>query len=316
MKKSHLIWALAGCLGLLLGGPYLLPLPSQEFHTPAELARPGGQFMTINGLRAYVELTGPASGPAVVLIHGFGVSSYSWRYTLPALGQAGYQAIALDLKGFGLTDKTFEADYTHAAQAEWVADVLDALHLQRATLVAHSMGSNVLAHFALKYPDRVEKLVIVDGVIVETNERGSWTSVLWFPPARRWAQLALQWFIANPHTTADWLRAAYADPTALTPDVLHTYLAPLTIRDWDLALLGIIRDSNQNALPRPFSTITAPTLIVWGAQDPWLPLATGERLHAQLPQAEWAVFADTGHMLMEERPAAFNVRLLKFLKSE
>lgn len=314
MKKNRLLWICVSCLIIVFGGPYLIPLPFRELHEPEDLARPGGQFITIHNDRAYVEVAGPADGPAVVLIHGFGVSSYSWRYTMPALAKAGYHVIAVDWKGFGLSSKTFEADYSHAAQADFVASVMDALNVKRATLIGHSMGSNVLAHFALKYPDRVEKLVIVDGIIIETSEGDDWTSLLWFPPARRWAQLIFQWFIVTPQTTSDWLRDAYHDPTDLTQEVLDNYLLPMNIKDWDLALLGIIRDSNQNALPRPFSTITAPMLIAWGENDPWIPVATGAKLHAQLPQSKWLMFSNTGHMLMEEQPSAFNQQLLKFLE--
>ena len=68
-------------------------------------------------------------------------------------------AVALDLKGFGLSDKSFDEDYSHPAQADFVADMMTALDIQSATLVGHSMGGNGLAHFALKYPERVEGLV-------------------------------------------------------------------------------------------------------------------------------------------------------------
>lgn len=301
-------------LAILLGGPFLLPLPPQTIRAPEDLARPGGQFVDIDGTRAYVETAGPVGGPAVILIHGFGVSSYSWRHTLPALGAAGYHAIALDWKGFGLSDKSFDATYTHAAQAEFVAGLMEALAIQRAALVGHSMGGNVLAHFALKYPERVTRLVIADGVIIEVADEGGWTAVVWFPPARRWAQLMLRWFVATPQGMADWLRGAYHDPALFTPEVQAAYLAPLNTKDWDLALLGILRDSGQNSLPQPVSAITAPALIVWGADDPWIPLAYGEKLHAQLPQSEWVVLPNTGHMLMEEQPGAFNAQLLAFLR--
>ena len=313
MKKRLFLRIFVICLVIVLGGPYLIPLPLRELHAPEDLARPGGQFITIQNDRAYVETAGPADGPAVVLIHGFGVSGYSWRYTIPALAKAGYHVVAIDWKGFGLSSKTFESDYSHAAQADFVANVMDALNIRSASLVGHSMGSNVLAHFALKYPERVEKLVIIDGIIIETSEGDDWTSLLWFPPARRWAQVIFQWVVVTPQTTSDWLRAAYHDPTDLTQEVLENYLAPMTIKDWDLALLGIIRDSNRNALPRPFAAITSPMLLIWGENDPWIPVSTGEKLHAQLPQSDWVVFSGTGHMVMEEQPSAFNEQLLKFL---
>jgi pimeloyl-ACP methyl ester carboxylesterase len=110
-------------------------------------------------VHTFVQESGPTDGPAVVLVHGFGGSTFNWRYTLPALAEAGYRAVALDLMGFGLSDKSFDQDDSHAAQADFVADVMTALDIQRATLVGHSMGGNVIAHFALKYPERVEGLV-------------------------------------------------------------------------------------------------------------------------------------------------------------
>jgi pimeloyl-ACP methyl ester carboxylesterase len=265
-----------------------------------------------------VEEAGPAGGPAVVLVHGLGGSTFSWRATLPALGAAGYRAVAIDLNGFGLADKRFEADYSHPAQAAFVADVMTALDIQRATLIGHSMGGSVVLHFARLLPDRVDGIVLVDAAVLGVNlgdptgGLGSLGRLVNLPPIRRLGQLALR-VLMTPERVTEVLRSAYADPAFVTPAVVEGYLRPQQVRDWDLALLAIVRDSGRNALDAPLAGITAPLLIAWGRADTWVPLAAGERLRAALPQSEWAVFPGAGHLPMEEQADAFNERLLAFL---
>ena len=138
----------------------------------------------MGGTRTFVEEAGPADGPAVVLIHGFGGSTFSWRYTLPALADAGYRTVAFDLKGFGLSDKTFAGDHSDPAQVEFAAQVMDKLSISHATLVGRSWDGNIVAHMTPEHPERVEKLVIVDGAIVKDHSNlVNLTRLLWFPPS-------------------------------------------------------------------------------------------------------------------------------------
>jgi pimeloyl-ACP methyl ester carboxylesterase len=133
-----------------------------------------------------------------------------------------------------------------------------------------------------------------------------------FAPFRRWGQILLRSFFGPAHVTAT-LKTAYFNPAFATPDVIAGALRPQTVRDWDLALLGIVRDSGRNALPQPVSAIAAPVLLVWGEQDTWVPLARGQQLRAALPQAQWVLIARAGHLAMEEQAAAFNTALIDFL---
>jgi pimeloyl-ACP methyl ester carboxylesterase len=295
--------------------PYLIPLPPQPDLDPEKLAWPGGRFITVDGTRTFVEEAGPADGPAVVLIHGFAGSTFSWRHTLPALADAGYRAVAFDLKGFGLSDKTFAGDQSDPAQAEFTARVMDTLGISRATIVGRSWGGNILAHFALMYPERVDKLVIVSGATIEgRGGLANLTQLLWVPPFRRWGQIALR-TLAKPEWLEERLRLATADPDFVTPEVAAGYMVFWQTKGWDLSWLANLRDSGRNGLPEPVTTITAPILIVWGAKDVGVPLAAGEELHAKLPQSELTVFPDAGHMVAEEQADDFNRRLIQFLST-
>lgn len=319
--KRRLLYLFLGLLAFSLIGPYLIPLPAQPDRAPEAIAPPDGRFLTVSGLSVFMQEAGPVDGPPVILVHGFGGSTFNWRYTLPALAEAGYRAVALDLKGFGLSGKSFDEDYSHAAQADFVAEVMTALDIQSATLVGHSLGGNVIAHLALQYPERVLGLVFAAGaVIAESDARGSVVGrpvsvgmLAEVPPFRRWGQILLRSVLVPERVTAT-LKSAYYNPAFATPEVIEGALRPQQVRDWDLALLGIMRDSGRNALPEPLSAITAPTLIVWGENDTWVPLERGQQLRAALPQAQWVMIPQAGHLLMEEQAEAFNSALIEFMR--
>ncbi|MBP7692076.1 MAG: alpha/beta fold hydrolase [Anaerolineales bacterium] len=316
-------WLAGGLLGLIgfsLVGPYVIPLPAQPDLDPAAVAPAGGRFLTAAGTRTFVEEAGPAAGPAVVLVHGFGGLTYTWRATLPALEAAGYHVLALDLRGFGLSDKRWADDFSHAAQADFVAAVMTAAGVERAVLVGHSLGGSVIAHFALRHPERVQALVFVDGA-VRAPAAGSgsvpgqpawWRRVADFPPFQRWGQLALRTFVTRARMT-EVQRSAYYRQDIVTEDVIEGYLKVQKLKDWDLALLGVMRDGGQNTLPQPLAALTVPALVVWGEHDAWIPLASGQALHAALPNSAWVVIPNSGHLPMEEAPAAFNAALLAYL---
>jgi len=316
--------ALAVILIAALVVPYLIPLPGPAGLPPEALAAADGRFVDAAGTRTFIQEAGPGDGPAVVLVHGFGGLTYTWRHTLPALAAAGYRVLALDLKGFGLSEKRFDLDYSHPSQADFVAEVMTAAGIERAALVGHSMGGSVIAHFAQRHPERVTALIFVDGAVREAASDGPGGSIFGvpvqlgvvaeFPPFRRWGQLALRLFLTRERLSEIQL-SAYVVREVVTEAVREGYLKVQSVKDWDLALLGVLRDSGRNALAQPLATIRAPTHVVWGERDPWIPLARGEALQAALPGADLIVIPGVGHLPMEEAPEAFNAALLALLAS-
>lgn len=308
---------LAGLAALALATlvllPFALPLGGPALD-PAELADDDGLFVTVEGETLYT-VHAPADGPAIVLVHGFGGSTVTWRETLPALAAAGYDAYALDLRGFGLSDKGLGADYHPSAQARRILAWMDTVGLQRAILVGHSMGGNVTAYAALMAPERVSALVLVDAAILSQGQ--AWgvpgpliDGLIDVPFLRRWAQIALR--RAAPDLLADLLRdAAYRDE-ALTPGLLSGYERALRTPGWELALLGMLRDRDRGAAP--VRELQMPTLIVWGAEDRWVLPSEGERLETLIPDAQRVDIAGAGHLPMHEAPEAFQDALLGFLE--
>lgn len=297
-------------LAALVALPFLIPAGGPEPVAPAALADPNGFFVRVDDETLYTVHT-PGPGPAVVLLHGFGGSTVTWDETMPALAAAGYDVYALDLRGFGLSDKGLYADYSHAAQARRVAAWMDAVGIKQAAVVGHSMGGVVAARLALSAPGRVSRLVLVDAPLLDDSM--SWMVPGWVfdvPFLRRWAQIALR--RALPSFSGDLLRASVADPDRWTPELLARYERALRTPGWDLGLLGLVRDSRRNT-PPPVSQLRVPTLIVWGAEDAIVPPGEGARLAQRIPGAERLELAGVGHMPMHEAPEAFQAALLDFL---
>jgi pimeloyl-ACP methyl ester carboxylesterase len=318
--KQRLVIIILVIAAIFLIGPFLIPLPKQPELSSEEIDREGalegGRFITIDDYQTFIKDVGPRDGKVVILIHGFGGSTFSWRKTMPALINNGYRAVALDLKGFGLANKIFEEDYSHPAQADFVARIMDSLEIEQATLIGHSMGGNVMAHFAMKFPDRVEKLVFVDAAIATGDEsatdfRGGW--LLKIPQIRRLARIAARSFLSQGEIREMLQSAVYHDEL-VTSDLVNGYYTPLTMKDWELAFFGIVRDSSDNVLPESLSELNSPALIIWGEYDTWVAPEAGDRLLEVLINAELVIVSESGHLPMEERPDDFNNLLLTFLE--
>lgn len=312
--------------------PMLIPLNPVGVEA-STFAEPDGHFVDVNGLSTYYREVGDADGEVVLLLHGWGGSTFSWREQIQPLADAGFRVIAFDRPPYGLSAKTGEGlPYTQSAQADFTAAFMDALDIEQANLVGHSMGGGVIGYFAAAYPDRVTRLVFVDGAPrvdqpAPTGEaRNSRlnsamgippvvNSLLDFPPFNRWARLAVRAFV-RPDMFVNMQRSAYYDPATVTDEVAAGYQEQLQVVGWDEALIEILRGASFGDQPltaEQVEAIETPSLIVWGENDTWVPIGGGETLRDLLPNDQFVTYPQTGHMPMEERPADFNRDLIEFL---
>ncbi|MCS6870487.1 MAG: alpha/beta hydrolase [Anaerolineae bacterium] len=296
--------------------PFFLPVTAANAD-PHTLADPNGVFITLNGGEVYYIAYGDENAPAVVFLHGLFGSTFTWRKNLEVVAAAGYRAIAFDRFGAGLSDKRESLDFSHAAGADLTAALLDALKIERATIVGHSAGGNVLAHFALRYPERVDKLVIVDGAIIGPSGPPPFISALVaFPPINRWARVLLGALLTESRL-AEAVEAFYVKRDWLTEADLAGYWRPFQAKDWDVGLVGLVRDSATNRLSdnqvARLAQFAPRTLIIWGEADTVTPFEIGRELAQRLSGAQFISYSGVGHQPMEELSDAFNRDLIAFL---
>jgi pimeloyl-ACP methyl ester carboxylesterase len=287
--------------GILLAGAAVglrMLLRNREDMTLEDAPYPG-KLIEIDGARLhYIEA---GDGPPVILIHGFGGHTISFRHTIPALSSS-YRVIAVDLLGFGYSERPEDASYTLKAQAGRVLALMDALGLERAALAGHSMGGGVAMHAAATAPERIVKLALVASVSGDrfrARVAPSWLLRPFLPAITRFAARRI-------------FRASFYDPANATPEVFTEYARPARIRGSRDGLLRILEDAGQDQ-PIDYDRITQPTLILWAAGERVLPRWALDRLRKHLAHARVVTIERAGHLLLEEQPEACNAALVAFL---
>ena len=302
--------------------------------TPQELADPDGIFMMIDGVEVYIIAQGEPSNPAILLLHGFGGSTFSWRENITALVDAGYYVIAFDRPPYGLADKNPDViDYTAEDYATLTHGLMDALNIESAHLVGHSAGGAVIAQFAVSYPEQVDSLIFVAGAVRIPMDESAINSETTPEPEGNGSPVGnIAGFAANldpdnplavdlvrnfvtPDVFIDLLSSAY-DPTfEVTDEIATGYQRVLQVDGWERAFITLFAMQEQTT-PFDFETfamVDVPVLIVWGENDTWVPISVGERLQQFLPNADIITYANIGHLPQEENPMAFNADVVDFL---
>ena len=317
MKALKIIGlVLLGSILLIAIVPFLIPIPPLEDTKPAaELADPDSLFIDLDGITIHYKKMG-AGEPVYILLHGFGASTYSWREVMPPLSQTG-TVIAYDRPAFGLTDRPMPGEwqgpspYSYAYQTEMVIRLMDDLGIEKAVLVGNSAGGTVAAAAALKYPQRVTGLVLVDAAIYMDNPSSpllGW--LLKTPQANRLGPL----FTRNIRTWGlDFLKTAWHDPSRITPEIYENYQKPLQVNNWDKALWELTRDSGREDITGKLDQFQMPVLVITGDDDRIVPTAQSLKLAAAIPGSQLVVIPACGHVPQEECPQAFMQALQKFV---
>ncbi len=265
-------------------------------------------FVRVGGQLVHVERAG--SGEAVVLLHGFGGSSWSWRKVIPSLAEDRH-VVAIDLNGFGWTERPREPGaYTLDGQARLVLAVMDALGLDRVHLVGHSYGGGLALWIAANHPERLRSLVLVDSTLPAYSVERRRPVAAWRPLVAAFVRTVA----LRPSFIRRGLVRSVADPAIVTDELVHGYLERLAVVGAVDAYQGL---TATVAGPRPevdLASIAVPTLVVWGADDGLLAAHLGERAADRMPNARFVAIPGCGHLPMEENPAALLAAVRPFLE--
>ncbi len=321
MKKGLKITLiiLAALMLLLIVGPFFVPVsPLKNTQPPQSLADPDSQFVTINNLNVHYKRTGSGE-PVLILLHGFGASTFSWREVMEPLAANG-TVIAYDRPAFGLTERplTWEGinPYSQESNMAILLGLMDVLDVERAILVGNSAGGTLATAFTLAYPERVQALIQVDAAIYQTMPDSPFLNWLLQTPqvnhlgpliARRLAGNQGQSFIQN----------AWHDPSLIEaqPEIIAGYRKPLMADNWDRALWEHTRATQPTNLAGQLGRIQVPTLVITGDDDRIVPVENSIQLAEDIPGAKLTVLPNCGHLPQEECPEAFMEAVNGFLKT-
>ena len=288
---------LAAAFALLLGGC----LHYHEGALPGEPA--DATFAKVEGAR--VRFVDEGEGPAVVLIHGFASSLENWNGVREEL-RRDHRVLALDLKGFGWTDRP-EGDYSPKAQAQLVFALMDQQGIEEAAVVGHSWGSSVVLAMALEQPDRVQRIALYDAWVFEEQ----------LPPMFVWARgkgLGEMLFrLFYQERADDKIELGYHDTTLITQDYVERVDEAQHRPGTTAAALAAVRGQRYAEVQKRYHEIEQPVLLLWGREDQITLVEDGERLAGTLPNSELKIYPNCGHFPMREAKAASTNALVEFL---
>ncbi|MEI6126639.1 MAG: alpha/beta hydrolase [Pseudomonadota bacterium] len=290
MKK---IYKISACIALLYCVLIVYAyLPTRT--TPAkELAGQDSQFIQIQGQNIHFIKKG--EGKPLVLIHGFGGSIYTWRKLIALLAKD-YTVYALDLPGFGLSDKPADGRYTMPYQADFVLSFIDALQISSPALIGHSMGGLVASYAAVKAPQKIKNIIVIEPGFYH-GSAPSFLRYLFFPLQRI---MAKSFYTATGRSKS--LIPSYYNKAIVTDEVLEAYLQAGRTPNAIAALAGMMRTSGNEVYEGVSTQITTPALLIWSRNNKNNPLADGERLQKEIKGSQLIIIEDSGHYVQEEKP--------------
>jgi len=291
----------------------------RHLHPVRDVAPPSLQFRTIHGYRRAFRIAG--SGPAILMIHGVGDNSITWETVHTQLAQR-FTVIAPDLLGHGESDKP-RADYSLAAFANGMRDLLAVLGIDRVTIVGHSLGGGIAMQFAYQYPHLVERIVLVSSGGVTTD----------VSPALRLAALpmgseALAMLRLPGALPALQLVGRVVEKTLGStkfgrdlPDGLRLFEGlvkkPGALSAFSRTLRSVVDGRGQfvTMLDRSYLMQSIPLQLIWGEDDLVIPVSHARIAHEAIPGSRLEIFENSGHMPFHDHPARFVDVVERFIDS-
>jgi pimeloyl-ACP methyl ester carboxylesterase len=324
-----LIWIIVVVVAILLTVlPLLIPkTDTRNLPFPESLADEDSQFLEINGISIHykdfpADETGQNSpGKSFLLLHGFGSSMFSFREIIPALRQFG-RVILFDRPGAGLSGRPVGHElaaynpYSPAAQQELTTQIMDALGIERTTLVAHSAGGPLAVEAAYNHPYRVDALVLLSPSLYTSMALPSVLRFLLRSPqmAHLGPALIRATLSAAEDAPGRIMKMAWHDSSKIPIEAIREASRNTRVRNWDRSLWEFTLVSAPTRAAQHITQLRLPVVVVAGDNDRVVPLESHERLVEELPGARLVVVAHSGHNPQEEQSRETAGALIEFLK--
>jgi pimeloyl-ACP methyl ester carboxylesterase len=273
------------------------------------------RWVEVDGVPANIIDLG--DGPPLVFVHGLSGSWQNWLEQLPEFSRD-HRCIAVDLPGFGESPMPRD-EITVSGYGRWLNDLFDVLEIKGAAVVGNSMGGFIAAETAIKFPERVERLVLVAaaGLSIEDQRNDKVMRVLELGETLIEYGLAFglsrsRALMKRPRGRKALLYAVAAHPEDLSPALVSEQLKGTPKKGFLPALDALTSYPIRDRL----GDIECPTLIVWGPKDRLVPIKDAHEFDRLIPDSRLKIYDDTGHVPMLERPERFNADLREFLAEQ
>lgn len=315
MKKRNIALAALGAVGASIAVKFLTRSATVEWDSVSQTVPHSdrSQFVSVDGAKVHYQEFGEHSNPVMILIHGYTASVYVWKTVAPMLADAGFRVIAVDLIGFGYSEKPGWFDYTIQSQSRMISRFMNRLGIGRATIVGSSYGGAVALNLTLDNPERVEKLVLVDAVC---NDEAKNHPILRLASIRGVGETITPLLLDSKAFLKFRMRGTLSKSNhhMISSDRIDNIRRPLHAADGHRSVLTTSRNWSANRLEQDAHLINQPTLIVWGEHDTVIPIKNGYKLHEEILNSRFVVLQDCGHVPQEEKSELFTELLTEFLK--
>ncbi len=266
------------------------------------------EYISLRGVDIHYEQFGEDQGQNILLVHGFGGSTLSYKNNVKALAQEN-KVYAIDLKGYGFSQKDIDGSYTLEEQSRIVLAFIEEKNLDPVVAVGHSMGSTVVLLSYDKEPEKFEKLVLIAsaGLSSSPNVFSRFIS-------QAILDIIYLNFIINENNFVDSLSSAFYDNSYVDSQIIENYRRPFQIKNANKAFLRIVKDSDDYEIRPILEKISIPTLIIWGREDGWIDVENAYLFHEVINGSVLYIIDEAGHLPMEEKPDEANKILLDFIR--
>ncbi len=300
--------------------PYLIPVtkPAQDTITPfAE-----SFFKEVEGVLLHCRVWEPADEQYqgnVLLVHGLGGSTFSWRKNIDALVSAGYFVVAVDLPGFGYSDRKRGINHSQESRSQLIWQLIDHVedtfdivnNDEKWSFVGHSMGGGTITAMVIERPKNTHTIIYVAGAVLSGGNRMGTISK--YPPVGRWIEVIGRRMFFTENRINNFLSSAYGfNPSQ---NAIEGYLAPLLLPGTEGAFVDMIRTSSK-IKQKKLADIEAPVYAIWGEMDTWVSVEDAHRLKGILSDMTLKVIPQSYHCPMETHQEIFNQYLLDALKAK
>ena len=270
----------------------------------SELAGENSKFAEVNGHTIHYIKEG--TGKPLILVHGFGGSTYTWRHLIPLLSDH-YTVYAYDILGFGLSDKPPDGNYDMKSHGDSLIGFIDALKIPSPSIVGHSMGGIIAGFVGINAPTKVDKLVMIEPGFY-TNKTPAFLQYMFFPlnriMARQFCSRSMQ---------ERFLIVSFYDKSLVTEEVVDAYMIPTRTPDILDSMAHMMVSAAAQKYGDVAAKVTKPTLLVWGEREEGVVAEVANRINGEIQGSTLVSVKESGHYIQEEQPQKLAKAIRNFL---